>query len=207
MKASLQATTFALLVLVLPASAATLTGRVVGVHDGDTITVLDADNTQYKIRLAGIDAPEHGQPYGANAKKALSDLVFGANPRVSHGSFISIADPARAFADARKRGAKVYFVNPRDSESAEPGETILIRPDTDVYLMAALLGELERMGVITLVRGRGSFVAQPPPAMGVRAQAAQIDSLAKQTLATAATAGIDPVALADRIKALAKQKE
>ena len=67
--------------------------------------------------------------------------------------------------------------------------------------------ELERMGAITLVRGRGSFVAQPPPAMGVRAQAVQIDSLAKQALAKAATMGIDPVALADRIKALAKQKE
>ena len=67
--------------------------------------------------------------------------------------------------------------------------------------------ELERMGAITLVRGRGSFVSQPPPAMGVRAQAVQIDSLAKQTFATAAAAGIDPVALADRIKALAKQKE
>jgi GntR family transcriptional regulator len=67
--------------------------------------------------------------------------------------------------------------------------------------------ELERMGAITLVRGRGSFVAQPPPAMGVRAQALQIDGLAKQALATAAAAGIDPVALADRIKALAKHKE
>ncbi|MBS0530829.1 MAG: GntR family transcriptional regulator [Proteobacteria bacterium] len=67
--------------------------------------------------------------------------------------------------------------------------------------------ELERMGAITLVRGRGSFVAEPPPPMGARAQASQIDSLAKQTLATATAAGIDPAALADRIKALAKQKE
>src|SRR3954467_6155306 len=67
--------------------------------------------------------------------------------------------------------------------------------------------ELERMGAITLVRGRGSFVAEPPPAMGVRAQAAQIDGLEKQAIAMAAAAGIDPVALADRIKALAKQKE
>jgi GntR family transcriptional regulator len=67
--------------------------------------------------------------------------------------------------------------------------------------------ELERMGAITLVRGRGSFVAQPPPAIGVRAQAVQIDGLAKQVLAMAAAAGIDPVALADRIKALARQKE
>jgi GntR family transcriptional regulator len=67
--------------------------------------------------------------------------------------------------------------------------------------------ELERMGAITLVRGRGSFVAEPPPPMGARAQASQIDSLAKQTLATAVAAGIDPTALADRIKALTKQKE
>jgi GntR family transcriptional regulator len=67
--------------------------------------------------------------------------------------------------------------------------------------------ELERVGAITLVRGRGSFVAKPPPPMGARAQAAQVDSLAKQVLATAAAAGIDPAALADRIKAIAKQKE
>jgi GntR family transcriptional regulator len=67
--------------------------------------------------------------------------------------------------------------------------------------------ELERMGAIKLVRGRGSFVADPPPAMGVRAQAVQLDNLAKQALAMAAAAGIDPAALADRIKTLAKQKE
>jgi GntR family transcriptional regulator len=67
--------------------------------------------------------------------------------------------------------------------------------------------ELERLGAIKLVRGRGSFVADPPPAMGVRAQAVQIDNLAKQALAMAAAAGIDPAALADRIKTLAKQKE
>ena len=67
--------------------------------------------------------------------------------------------------------------------------------------------ELERMGAIKLVRGRGRFVAEPPPAMGVRAQAVQLDNLAKQALAMAAAAGIDPAALADRIKTLAKQKD
>jgi GntR family transcriptional regulator len=67
--------------------------------------------------------------------------------------------------------------------------------------------ELERVGAITLVRGRGSFVAKPPPAMGPRAQQAEADGLAKQVLATAATLGIDPIAVADRIRALAKQKE
>ena len=67
--------------------------------------------------------------------------------------------------------------------------------------------ELERSGAITLVRGRGSFVAKPPPAMGARAQQTEADNLAKQILATAATMGIDPIAVADRIRALAQQKE
>jgi endonuclease YncB( thermonuclease family) len=56
--------------------AATLVGHVVGVTDGDTITVLDSTQTQYKIRLAGIDAPEKKQAFGQASKKSLSDLVF-----------------------------------------------------------------------------------------------------------------------------------
>ena len=56
--------------------AGTLEGRVVGVIDGDTITVLDSSNGQHKIRFAGIDAPEKTQPYGQRAKEHLSDLVF-----------------------------------------------------------------------------------------------------------------------------------
>lgn len=59
------------------AQAALLEGRVVGVADGDTITILDNSNTQYKIRLAGIDAPEKKQPFGNVSKKSLSDLVYG----------------------------------------------------------------------------------------------------------------------------------
>jgi len=53
--------------------------RVVGVHDGDTITGLDENNVQHKIRLDAIDAPELGQPFGQAAKKALSGKVFGKN--------------------------------------------------------------------------------------------------------------------------------
>lgn len=56
--------------------ADTLQGRVVGVADGDTVTILDASNTQFKIRLMGIDAPEKKQAFGSKSKEALSDLVF-----------------------------------------------------------------------------------------------------------------------------------
>ena len=47
----------AMLVACASVNAATLSGTVVGVSDGDTITVLDANREQYKIRVAGIDAP------------------------------------------------------------------------------------------------------------------------------------------------------
>lgn len=47
-----------------------------GVADGDTITVLDNQKVQHKIRLAGIDAPEKAQAFGQRAKESLSDLVF-----------------------------------------------------------------------------------------------------------------------------------
>lgn len=59
-----------------------LQGRVVGIADGDTITVLDASNTQYKIRLAGIDAPEKKQPFGQVSKKSLSELVYDKSVQV-----------------------------------------------------------------------------------------------------------------------------
>src|SRR5215510_12762282 len=55
----------------------TIIGKVVGVSDGDTITVLDEQKRQHKIRLDGIDAPESNQDYGSRAKQSLSDLVFG----------------------------------------------------------------------------------------------------------------------------------
>jgi endonuclease YncB( thermonuclease family) len=51
-------------------------GRVVGVSDGDTITVLDAGKAQHVVRLGGIDAPERKQPFGSAAKEALSSFVF-----------------------------------------------------------------------------------------------------------------------------------
>jgi micrococcal nuclease len=81
--------TVVVLALTLPAGAAdkpvvipegqTITGRVVGVHDGDSMTLLidtPAGPRQSKIRLDGIDAPELGQPHGQASKRMLSGMVF-----------------------------------------------------------------------------------------------------------------------------------
>ena len=62
--------------------AEVLSGKVVGVADGDTITVLDSTNTQHKIRLGGIDAPEKKQAFGNVSKKSLSDMVFNQQVEV-----------------------------------------------------------------------------------------------------------------------------
>lgn len=62
--------------LVSTANAETITGKVVGVFDGDTITLLDSNKHQVKVRLAQIDAPEKKQDYGQASKKALSSAVF-----------------------------------------------------------------------------------------------------------------------------------
>ena len=71
-----------MLLLSVAAHAGTLTGRVVGVADGDTISVLDANREQHKIRLGGIDAPEKAQPFGQRSKENLSRLVFNKEVRV-----------------------------------------------------------------------------------------------------------------------------
>src|SRR5512135_1498856 len=58
------------------APAEEFSGKVVGVSDGDTITVLQ-NRTPIKVRLHGIDCPEIGQDFGSRAKAFTSELVFG----------------------------------------------------------------------------------------------------------------------------------
>ncbi|HEY3046091.1 MAG TPA: thermonuclease family protein [Polaromonas sp.] len=67
------------------ADAETIAGKVVGVADGDTVTVLDAAKVQHKIRLTGIDAPEKAQPFGQRSKQNLSNLVFAKQVVVEAG--------------------------------------------------------------------------------------------------------------------------
>ncbi len=63
-------------------SAETISGRVVSVADGDTLTVLTDDHQQFKIRLAGIDAPEKAQAFGQVSKHQLSSLCFNKQAEV-----------------------------------------------------------------------------------------------------------------------------
>lgn len=58
-------------------SAYELTGRIISIADGDTVTLLDANLRQHKIRLSGIDAPEKRQPFGNRSRLHLGTLVFG----------------------------------------------------------------------------------------------------------------------------------
>lgn len=58
-------------------TASEFTGKVVGIADGDTFTLLTDENDQIKIRLHGIDCPEKKQDFGQVAKQKLSELIFG----------------------------------------------------------------------------------------------------------------------------------
>ena len=66
----------------LAVHAAEFDGQVVGISDGDTLTVQADDNQRVRVRLAGIDAPEHDQPYGTAATRSLAALALNRIVRV-----------------------------------------------------------------------------------------------------------------------------
>jgi anaerobic selenocysteine-containing dehydrogenase len=70
-------------------------------------------------------------------------LLLGTNPRISGGSFVQRADTVSALRAIGARGGTVRFVNPVAIEP-DLGETVQLRPDTDAYLLAAMLHEIER---------------------------------------------------------------
>lgn len=75
-------------------------------------------------------------------------LIIGENPRASQASFFSIPNVLGELRRAAARGARIVFLNPRRIETPEQGvgDTVLIRPDTDVWFLASLLYEIDRLG-------------------------------------------------------------
>jgi micrococcal nuclease len=74
-----------LLYLLVPTShfaISIIEGTVIKVADGDTITVLDYDNYQHRVRIAGIDPTEKGQPFGNASRKRRGELVARKEVRV-----------------------------------------------------------------------------------------------------------------------------
>src|SRR5260370_23362944 len=94
----------------------------------------------------------------------------------------------------RQLGAGVLAAGDQMPTMREVAVTLKI----DLKTVRHAYDELERMGAITPVRGRRSFVAEPPPPMGARAENNKADSLAKQCLATTAPHGLRPAVLCDR---------
>ena len=106
-------------------------------------------------------------------------LLIGENPRVSHMSFLGIADPVAELKAAVKRGATVRHVNPRRIEKPEAGlgEVTWIKPDSDVYFLAALIHEIFAAGLAKQdvlaahgrnVEGLRAFVAKHSPERAAR---------------------------------------
>ena len=89
--------------------------------------------------------------YGASMAHPIPDLLhthyflcLGSNPQVSHMTLIHISDPMAKLRAIKRRGGTVLFVNPRriESSTAETGDVLQIKPDTDFYFLAAVLHEI-----------------------------------------------------------------
>lgn len=70
---------FAMAVAQPTLSSEVIPGLIVGVADGDTVTLLTPDKNQVKIRVQGIDAPEKSQAFGTVARQAMAKAVFQKN--------------------------------------------------------------------------------------------------------------------------------
>jgi formate dehydrogenase len=97
-------------------------------------------------------------------------IVVGANPVVSKWSFLQVPNPTQALKAIERRGGRVWFVDPRRTESAKAaGEHVFIRPGTDVFFYLAFLNELvaqggiERARIATHVTGLDAFLAVAAP--------------------------------------------
>ena len=93
--------------------------------------------------------------YGSPFQLAYPDVdrteflaVLGANPAVSGNTLYHLPHAVQRLKDITRRGGRVVFINPRRIETAQAGEHVFIRPDTDVFLLAAWCNALINSGSV-----------------------------------------------------------
>ena len=137
---------FALLLLFTACTnAATHTGQVIAITDGDTIKILTHAKQQIKVRLADIDTPERGQPYGRKARQVLGDKIHRRQVEVEEVT-----------TDRYQRLVGRIFLDGRNinAEMVEDGAAWVYRKySDDPHLL-----ELERQA---REQGRGLWALQP----------------------------------------------
>jgi anaerobic selenocysteine-containing dehydrogenase len=123
--------------------------------------LIDALGTHQRYSAASVDQqPQHLLSYllfGSPLLLPVPDidrtdllLVFGGNPLVSNGSIMTAPDMRGRLAALRKRGGRLVVVDPRRSETADVAdEHVFVRPGTDVWLLAAMLGVIAADGLVT----------------------------------------------------------
>lgn len=136
----------ALLLLAGALNAATLQGKVIGVADGDTVTLLDAQKNQHKIRLQGIDAPEKAQAFGNKSKQSLHEMVHGKEVFVDvqkkdkYGRSVGkiLVNQTDACLEQIKRGMAWHYKQYANEQSPE---------DRDVYAQAESKARAQSLGL------------------------------------------------------------
>ena len=136
----------ALLLLAGALNAATLQGKVIGVADGDTLTLLDDQKNQHKIRLQGIDAPEKAQAFGNKSKQSLHEMVHGKEVFVDvqkkdkYGRSVGkiLVNQTDACLEQIKRGMAWHYKQYANEQSPE---------DRDVYAQAESTARAQSLGL------------------------------------------------------------
>ncbi|NBZ98030.1 MAG: thermonuclease family protein [Betaproteobacteria bacterium] len=136
----------ALLLLAGALNAATLQGKVIGVADGDTVTLLDDQKNQHIIRLQGIDAPEKAQAFGNKSKQSLHEMVHGKEVFVDvqkkdkYGRSVGkiLVNQTDACLEQIKRGMAWHYKQYANEQSPE---------DRDVYAQAESTARAQSLGL------------------------------------------------------------
>jgi endonuclease YncB( thermonuclease family) len=106
--------------------AETLSGTVVGVLDGDTLTIVDAQKRRYRVRLGQVDAPEGKQAFGVKSARSLHDLCFRKTAEVEwqardqHNRHVGHVTCAGVDANAEQVRRGMAWVSPRSTQPGSP---------------------------------------------------------------------------------------